>query len=123
MAGAGIEPVQVTVGTEGGTYGAMSGALKAVFGAFRVLGLERLAGTGYARRDLVSELERLGYDPALLAGHGAQEQGRLYRECPARGHERVRILLREALDYGLLCSVTGFVAVRKEQGLPVEAPA
>lgn len=122
VAGAGIEPVQVTVGTESGTYGAMSGALKAVFGAFRVLGLERLAETGYARRDLVSELERLGYDPALLAGHGAQEPGPVYAEnARHEGHERVRdLLLREALDYGLLCSVTGFVAVRKEQGLPVE---
>lgn len=31
-----------------------------------------------------------------------------------------KLLLREALDYGLLCSLTGFVAARQEHGKPVE---
>ncbi len=100
------------------------GALKAVFGAYRVHGLERLVDADMPEGELAQELKRLGYGPAHLPG--ADAGGRSVYPENARRTTRSALsalLLSEALDYGLLCSVTGFVAVRREQGRKVEETA
>jgi len=96
-------------------------ALKALFGASRVQGLERLLTAHLSEEELAEELSQLGYGLADLAPEGGG-QSSLYPENAARTtHESLRALLvREALAYGLLCSATGFVAVRKERGRLVE---
>jgi len=95
-------------------------ALKALFGARRVLGLEFLMHSGYEDKDLRAELKRLGYDPAtaLAADTGKKvyaENTRRDAEAALRG-----LLAKEALDYGLASAETAFVAVREEAGKPVE---
>jgi len=96
-------------------------ALKALFGASRVQGLERLLTAHLSEEELAEELSQLGYGLADLAPEGGGRSS-LYPENAARTtHESLRALLvREALAYGLLCSATGFVAVRKERGRLVE---
>jgi len=97
-----------------------SGAIKAVFGAYRVQGLERLLEAHLSDDRLEQELQRLGYDPAQLTQSASESS--IYPENAARSVRTTLedLLLSEALDYGLLCSVTGFVAVRKERGQVVE---
>ena len=98
-----------------------AGALKALFGAWRVLGLETLIESHRSGDELRAELARLGYDPdRTLASAGPRA---VYRENDiAESRRRLGdLLLGEALNYGLLCSATGFVAVRREQGKSVEA--
>jgi Ca-activated chloride channel family protein len=122
--GAGLQPVEVgvTPGTSAvDAAGTMAGALKALFGAYRVQGLELLMEQGRYGREVEAELARLGYDLSRLPGQQPGERP-LYAENAARA-ERATVedlLLREALDYGLLCSVTGFVAVRKERGQVID---
>jgi Ca-activated chloride channel family protein len=119
--GAGLQPVEVGA-TPGPDAGAMGGALKALFGAYRVQGLELLMEQGRYGREGEAELVRLGYDLERLQGQVSAERP-LYAQNAERA-DRANIedlLLHEALDYGLLCSVTGFVAVRKERGQVIEA--
>ncbi len=93
-------------------------AIKALFGARRVLGLEYLIHSGYTGDELRDQLERLGYDP----GQAMTTQPQVYAEnARADADEALRKLLaREAMDYGLACSETAFVAVRKEAGQVIE---
>ncbi len=60
------------------------------------------------------ELARLGYDPGLALAPKTQ----VYAENAAveAGESLRGLLAREALDYGVACSETAFVAVRKEAG-------
>lgn len=98
-------------------------ALKSLFGARRLLGLERLLiehehdavlPPMKAREELAGRLRALGYDPEPVLGP------------PARwGMEPVRnplrsLLVREALGYGLACQETAFIAQRWEAGKRVE---
>lgn len=101
-----------------------AGALKAIFGAYRVLGLERLVGARVADEALENDLRRLGYDPVRLRST-APGATSIYPENARRAMLSAlkTLLLSEALAYGLLCSVTGFVAVRKEEGRTVRATA
>lgn len=96
-------------------------ALKTLFGARRVLGLEFLTRAGYDRKELNRRLIRLGYDPerSLTRGEsGATVYAENVREETA---EAMRdLLVRESLRYGIVCAETAFVAVRKEAGKPVE---
>ena len=98
-----------------------AGALKALFGAWRVLGLETLLASHRSIDELREELVRLGYNPDRLLSVASPRA--VYEEnALAESRQRLRsLLLEEALDYGLLCSATGFVAIRKQQGKPVEA--
>lgn len=95
-------------------------ALRALFGAWKVLGLESLVESGRSDEEARERLAALGYDPSLLPSEG----GRLaiYHENAVKDVRAAldALLLKEALEYGLLCSATGFVAVRKEKGEPVE---
>ncbi|HUV94373.1 MAG TPA: VIT domain-containing protein [Anaerolineae bacterium] len=97
-------------------------ALKALFGARRVLGLEFLINSGYDREALGEQLERLGYDPEEALAGRAGRRPRVYAEnVRLDAQEALRgLLVREALDYGLASSETAFVAVRTEAGKPVE---
>lgn len=100
------------------TAGHACPALKALFGARRVLELEFLMYAGYSREQLQERLARLGYDPQIVAGKGRSlyaENDRAQTEAAMR-----ELLVREALDFGLASSETGFVAVRTEAGRPVE---
>jgi Ca-activated chloride channel family protein len=97
-------------------------ALKALFGARRVLGLEFVIHSGYSGEELADQVRRLGYDPdeALAGVSGGKKK--VYAENAREEADKAlrRLLVREALDYGLASSETAFVAVRKEAGKPVE---
>ncbi len=93
-------------------------AIKSLFGARRVLGLEYLIHSGYAGDELRDQLARLGYDPGRVLMTKSQVYAENTRE---EANTALRNLLaREALDYGLACSETAFVAVRKEAGRVIE---
>ncbi len=98
-------------------------ALKALFGARRILGLEFLIHSGYAGKDLSTQLERLGYDTEKVLADPSGTPPKSYAEnVRADAMAALRTLLvKEALDYGLACSETAFVAVRQEAGKLVEA--
>jgi Ca-activated chloride channel homolog len=93
-------------------------ALKALFGARRVLGLEHLINAGYSGQALREHLVHLGYDDADLEAGGA---AKVYAEnARAEAGDAVKkLLVREALRYGLASAETAFVAVRQENGSPV----
>jgi Ca-activated chloride channel family protein len=97
-------------------------ALKALIGARRILGLEFLIHSGYAGKDLAAQLERLGYDPEKIFADQPEKPPKIYAEnVRADAMAALRALLvKEALDYGLACSETAFVAVRQEASKPVE---
>ncbi len=97
-------------------------ALKALFGAWRVAGLEYLIQGAYGPEELDEHLLRLGYDPERdLARRGAR--AKVYAENARGESEKAlrELLAREALDYGLASSETAFVAVRSERGQAVQA--
>jgi Ca-activated chloride channel family protein len=93
-------------------------ALRALFGAGRVRTLESLLHAGYPPDELTARLQRLGYDPGAVLGG----QGKVYAEN-ARADALAgleKLLVREALAFGLASAATAFVAVRTEPGKPVE---
>ncbi|MFN8539972.1 MAG: VIT domain-containing protein [Thermomicrobiales bacterium] len=94
-------------------------ALKALFGARRVAGLEFLTNARYGEAELRDQLARLGYDPARLT---TAQPNRVYAENTRRdATEGLReLLVGEALRYGLASAETAFVAVRREKGKVVE---
>lgn len=96
-------------------------ALKALFGAGRVLGLEHLVHARYGPKELREQLARLGYTP----GDSLQDpdgEPAVYAENARSDASKAlkALLVREALDYGLASAETAFVAVRMEGGKPVE---
>lgn len=98
-------------------------AVKALFGAWRILGLEYLIDSRYTRGDLENQLKRMGYDPVeVLAAQPAGTPPRLYAENARSDiHKALReLLVRESLDYGLASAETAFFAARDEAGKPVE---
>lgn len=96
-------------------------ALKALFGARRVLGLEFLTTAHYDSSELRQQLARLGYDPdsALVDPNATR---RLYAENVQQDSNAALrgLLARESLAYGLASSETAFVAVSAESGQTVE---
>jgi Ca-activated chloride channel family protein len=84
--------------------------------------LEFLIHSGYAGKDLAAQLERLGYDPEKIFADQPEKPPKIYAEnVRADAMAALRALLvKEALDYGLACSETAFVAVRQEASKPVE---
>jgi Ca-activated chloride channel family protein len=121
-------PVRLRMRTESGALvaetAAVEGApaaLRGLFGARRLLGLEFLATAGYSVKELAGHLRRLGYDPDRDLRQAGQEGQPLYAENTRRDAQEALggLLLRESLGYGLLTSATAFVAVRSEAGKPV----
>lgn len=98
-------------------------ALKALFGARRVLALEHLHGAGYDRAALRAELHRLGYDPAQALTGATGPGQKVYQENARDETQRAlrALLVAEALRYGLISAETAFVAVRREAGERVAA--
>jgi len=103
---------------KGTTFGS---ALKALFGARRVLGLEYLIQSGYDLKQIREQLVHLQYDPKTILGKKGG-RSKVYAENVREDALKAlrSLLVREALDYGLASSETAFVAVRKEAGKPVE---
>jgi Ca-activated chloride channel family protein len=97
-------------------------ALKALFGARRVLGLEYVVTSGYSGTDLTDQLARLGYDPKEALADRPKKKAKVYAENIREDASELlrQLLVREALHYGLACSETAFVAVRSEAGKPVK---
>lgn len=110
----GVPPVRLDLAAAGHDLP----ALKALFGARRVAGLEFLTNARYGADDLRDQLRRLGYDPARLT---TPPTDRVYAENARRdATEGLReLLVAEALRYGLASAETAFVAVRRERGQPV----
>lgn len=97
-------------------------AIKALFGARRVLGLEFLINSGYSGKVLKEQLARLGYDPdSVLVSDTTKVYAENIRK-DARAALRA-LLAQEALTYGLASAETAFVAVREEAGEKVEETA
>jgi Ca-activated chloride channel family protein len=96
-------------------------AIKALFGARRILGLEYLVTSGYEGTELTDQLARLGYDPNAVLADRPKKKAKVYAEnVRADAAELLKkLLVTEALYYGLACSETAFVAVRSEKGKPV----
>jgi Ca-activated chloride channel family protein len=95
-------------------------ALKALFGARRLLGLEYLINARYSEAMLKEQLKRMGYDPKEIV---RQQGTSVYAENALKAAQEALnpLLVRESLRYGVACAETAFVAVRKEAGEPVEA--
>ena len=93
-------------------------AIKALFGARRILGLEYALQSGLSGEALADQLRRIGVDAAALT----DGEPALYPEnaCQASTSALAPLLIQESLDYGLICSETAFVAVRQEAGQRVE---
>lgn len=95
-------------------------ALKSLFGARRVLALEYLLGANYDDAALRAALLRLGYVPdEVLTG---KVGSKLYAENVRADTQAALtgLLVRESLAFGLACSQTAFVAVRREAGKRIE---
>jgi Ca-activated chloride channel family protein len=92
--------------------------LPALFGARRVLGLERLMASGYGPDDLRQRLERLGYGPDAITQSNASNESSLYPENrPAVSADTLKpLLVQESLRYGILSAETAFIATRREAG-------
>jgi Ca-activated chloride channel family protein len=97
-------------------------ALKALFGARRVLALEHLMHAGYSHDDLARHLADLGYNPDEVLSGASAAGARVYAENTQRDQAQAlrALLVREALEFGLASAETAFVATRKEPGKPVE---
>jgi len=93
-------------------------ALKSLFGARRVNGLEYLINAGYSGQQLAEQLTRLGYAGDAILGGQLHQPAKIYAEnVRAEATKTVRDLLgKEAVAYQLASSETAFVAVRKEAG-------
>jgi Ca-activated chloride channel family protein len=98
-------------------------AIRALFGARRIRGLEYLMHSGATGDELKVELQHLGYVPAQVLAGSAKKPAKVYAEnvredivSALRG-----LLVEEAINYGLASAETAFVAVRTEAGKPVEA--
>lgn len=96
-------------------------ALKALFGARRVLGLEYLINSGYSVDELRDQLAHLQYDAEEILGQEGVPS-KVYAENVREDARKAlrSLLVREALEYGLASAETAFVAVRVEAGKPVE---
>jgi Ca-activated chloride channel family protein len=97
-------------------------ALKALFGARRLLALEHLRNSGYEGEEMAQRLRRLGYDPETVFAAEPGQPPSVYAENARQRYEDAfkRLLVSESLAYGLLSSETAFVAVRTERGEPVK---
>lgn len=95
-------------------------ALKALFGARKVLALEFLSHSYLDDDQVWEQLERLGYRPEQL---GTLRPGKPQKVYAENAREELSaslraLLVREALEFGLASAETAFVAVRAEAGNP-----
>jgi Ca-activated chloride channel family protein len=93
-------------------------AVRALYGAGRLLDLEFLLHSGRDRAGLEEELRLLGYDPQEALATAAPGPAPIYAEN-VRGDAEATLralLVRESLFYGLPCAETAFIGVREERG-------
>jgi len=93
-----------------------SPALKQLFGARRINGLEHLLNASYDWAHLADQLVRLGYDPALVLGEKAAATLYADNQRQAIQAKLRKLLVQEALQSGLASAETAFVAIRTEAG-------
>ncbi len=93
-------------------------ALKALFGARRVLTLEHLLNAGYDQTALREQLALQGYDPNEVLAKRPRKGEKVYAENRRTDTTEALhdLLVSEALAYGLASAETAFVAVRHEAG-------
>lgn len=95
-------------------------AIKALFGAWRILGLEHLINAAWQLRREGTEqaLQRLGYNPdSVFDGLNSDD-----RENPQHIQKNLKTLLaKESLAYGVVSSETAFLAERSQKGAAIEA--
>ncbi|MEW6244680.1 MAG: VIT domain-containing protein [Bacillota bacterium] len=98
-------------------------AIKALFGARRILTLSILADGRYEWDQVRNELIRLGYDPGKALCSGGSKAPRLYAENARQDMEEALrgLIVQESLRHGLLSRETSFVAIRLEAGRRAEA--
>ena len=95
-------------------------AIKALFGAKRVLTLEYLITAHYDTNTVREQLARLGYDAKTVLS-GSQQNSVYAENANVQPQTALKnLLVKEALDYGLASSETAFVAVRTEASKPIE---
>jgi Ca-activated chloride channel family protein len=101
---------------------AQAPGVRALFGADRLVRLERLATSYRDAAGLREGLRRLGYDPEEVMRAQEGTGAAVYAEnVLAQAQAALRALLvRESLAFGLPTSATAFVAVRRERGLLAE---
>ncbi len=107
------EPVKIT--PIEGTY------LKSLYGARTLLGLEFLIHSRYSGNDLLTQMERLGYDPEAVL-----HKKSLFNLYPENNKvnemESLRnLIVEESINYGIASSETAFIAVYNKAGKPVKA--
>lgn len=106
----------------GESSGATDANLRALFGARRVNALEYLMNAGLPLPQVAEQLARLGYDPTVILADQATGAPAVYAEN-ARAQLTAalhKLLVEEALRYGLASAETAFVATRLEAGTPVQ---
>lgn len=96
-------------------------AIKALFGARRLLALDYLIRAQYPPQQLRAQLTRLGYDLDVILA----EEESVYAENTRQATQEALtpLLIEESLRYGIVCTETGFIAVREEAGERIEATA
>ncbi len=99
-------------------------AVKALFGARRINGLEHLVQSGYRHDELSAQLRSVGYDPQALGlplEDGVYKDG-IYVETQREVQEAALhdLLVAESLAYQLPSSAASFVAVRTEAGQRID---
>ncbi|MEZ4864361.1 MAG: VIT domain-containing protein [Caldilineaceae bacterium] len=108
------------VQAEKGTAGA---AVKALFGARRIMALEYLINAGFTQEQLAEQLARLGYQAEEILHPNADNGAALYPENVRSESQRMlqELLVQESLRYHLASTAVAFVATRQEAGEPVTA--
>ena len=93
--------------------------IKKLFGVRRVNALEQLLTADYRSDALAEQLQHLGYDASDILALSTEQ---VYVESRRKATDKVlqKLLVREALDYGLPSVVTSFVAVRRVAGERVD---
>jgi Ca-activated chloride channel family protein len=94
-------------------------AIKALFGARKLVALEFLAHANWDPNELASQLERLDYPTSEILPVTGKKK--LYAENARQDALAAlrQLLVKESLRFQLPCSETAFVAVREEKGKKV----
>lgn len=94
-------------------------AIKYLFGAARLMDLEFLYESRGDIDNVVKQLHRLGYRDMANRIDGYKDK--VYQENRKSATEAAlkELLTRESLRYGVVCSATAFVAVKKESGTAI----
>jgi len=118
---AGDEPLSFTLhgcGTSSQIPVSTWPAVRALFGARLITELELISQAGFAEHELTKRLGALGFSNISIPG----DEKTVYHENKVTGTLDItrKIIIEESLKYGILSSVTAFIAVRNEAGERVQ---